>query len=294
MTATVLNTGVDARVSLNGLGWCFAKVLSESITETIRNEEIICAHVDPEVEGDAVGREINKYIIHLDPDTPMLESLLPKMGLTLTTGVYYSDISLSSMAMVIDYGATAHSFAEAWITRVIIRGGTSTVPVSMELHIVAGEESDAGADPSITDGDIDYIYGFPGSVLTAGGTVYTFDRFVFAMDRQLVFDYNSSNFITGVGRGKRNAIIATSTPYLAANKSVYWSNKTKIDGLAVSVLLTNGIDNITIAMPKSRPMVKSPSILRPDEITRVPLTFEGRRQVSGGTSSFTVTIAAVP
>lgn len=55
MVATVLETAVDARLSLAGSQWCFAKFMNQSTVETIRNDEIVCGHVDPEIEGDAAG-----------------------------------------------------------------------------------------------------------------------------------------------------------------------------------------------------------------------------------------------
>ena len=294
MVATTLNTPIDARVSLNGSQWCFAKVQNNSTVETIRNDEILCGHVDPEIEGDAVGRELNRFVISLDPTVPMLESLLPKMGMTLATGVYESDTSLSSMAAVLDFGATAHSYAEVWVDKWIFRGGTSTLPISMELHCVAVEETDAGAAPAMSAGAMDYIYGFPGSTFTVAATGYDIDRFVIACDRNLVFEFNASNIITGVGRGKRQTLLATSTPYLAAKKSVYWDNKEYLSGRDVDLILTNGIDTITFNMPLAKLNPKGPDILNLRESIRLPLTWEARRQVDPANDAFSFTIAAVP
>ena len=294
MTATVLNTPLNARVSLNGAQWCFARVNNNSTVETIRNDDVNCGHVDPEVEGDAVGRQLNRFIISLDPSVPMLTSLLPKMGLTLDTGTYKSDLSLSSMAVVIDYGATAHSYAEAWIDRWVIRGGTSTLPVSIDLHCVAGAEVDAGPAPSMTEGDMGYMFGFPGAAFSVAGSSYDIDRFVAACQRNLIFEFNSSNTITGVGLGNRQTLLATSTPYLAGKKAVYWGNKTFLEGRAVSLTLTNGINNIAFAMPKARLNPKAPDIMSQTESIRLPLTWEARRQVgSPGSDAFTFVISEV-
>jgi hypothetical protein len=293
MVATVLETAVDARVSIAGSQFCFAKVINQSTTETIRNDEINCAHVDPEVEGDAAGRELNRFIILLDVTVPMLEAILPYIGTTAATGVYTSDLTLSSMAVLIDYGATTHGYAETWITRMVMRGGTSTMPVSVELHCMATEELDVAA-PTFTPATMEYIYGFPGTTFTAASVAYDVDRFVFAVDRNLVFEWNGSRFITGVGRGKRQSLIATSTPYIAAKKSVYWSNKTHLAGRAISLLMTNGTKTITVAMDKARLNPRAPSIETQTESIRLPLTWEGRRQEgSPDTEAFKITIVTL-
>lgn len=293
MVATVLKTAVDARLSLAGSQWCFAKFMNQSTVETIRNDEIVCGHVDPEIEGDAAGRELNRFIILMDIDVPLLEALLPKMGMTLDTGVYEADTSLSSMAVLADLGATTHSYPETWITRAIFRGGVSTMPVSLELHCVATQESDE-ASPTFTPADMDYIYGFPGTTFTVAGTSYEPANFAFVIDRNLVFDWNASRYITGVGRGKRNTLLAVSTPYVAAKKSVYWNNKTLLTGNDVKLTLTNGYDTIQFRMQKAKLNPKAPSIEDTTTPIRLPLTWEARRQVDPASDAFTITIAAVP
>lgn len=293
MTATVLDTAVDARVSIAGSQFCFAKFMNQSTVETIRNDDILCGHVDPEVEGDAAGRELNRFVLLFDITVPFLEAILPYIGTTGSGGVYTSDLTLSSCAVLVDLGATTHEYAETWITRFILRGGTSTMPISAELHCVAAAEVDQ-ASPTFTPAAMDYIYGFPGSSFSVAATAYDVDRFVFAVDRNLVFDWNGSTTITGVGRGKRQTILATSTPYLAAKKSVYWGNKTYLQGRAILLGLTNGVDTVVINMPKAKLNPKAPSIETVSEPIRLPMTWEGRRQEgSPDTESFKITIASV-
>jgi hypothetical protein len=289
MPATTLNVPILARVSLNGSEFCFAKVQNQSTTETIRNDQIICGHPDPEIEGDAVGREINRFVILLDITVPILEALLPKLGTTLNVGTYESDASLGAMEVLIDYGATTHEYTETWVTRWAIRGGTSTMPISLELHCVATQEVDQ-ASPTFTPGDMDFIYGFPGSTFQVAGTSYDIDRFVFVSDRNLVFEFNSSNYITGVGLGKRNTMLATSTPYLAAKKAVYWGNKAYLLGRDVQLALTNGTNTITFQMEKAKLIPKAPDILSLQESIRLPQTWEARRQVSPAAFAFTIAI----
>jgi hypothetical protein len=276
MVATVLNTAVDVRVSIGGVKFCFAKFVPQGTVETIRNDEILCGHVDPEVEGDAVGRELNKFVLLFDITAPFLTAILPYIGTDLVDTTFTADLSLDSFAVKIDMGATVHGYAETWIDRMILRGGTSTMPVSCELHCVAVQELDTTWG-SPTE-DVDFIYGFPGSTLSIAGTSYDIDRFAIAVQRNLVFEWNGSNYITGVGRGKRQTLLAVSTPYLSSKKSVYWSNKTYIAGRSVALGMTNGIDDITFTMPKARLNPKPPAVDTLTESIRLDQTWEARRQ----------------
>lgn len=290
MVATVLSTALDARVSIDGVQYCFAKFIPQGTVETIRNDEILCGHVDPEVEGDAVGRELNKFALLFDITAPFLTAILPYVGTEGVDTSFNADLSLDSFPFKIDLGATTHGYAETWIDKMILRGGTSTMPISCELHCMAVEEEDTTFGTPTED--MDFIYGFPGSTLSVAGTAYDIDRFAIAIQRNLVFEWNGSNFITGVGRGKRQTLLAVSTPYLAAKKSVYWSNKTYLAGREVALAMTNGVDDITFTMPKARLNPKPPGVDSLTESIRLDQTWEARRQ--GGVSAvdaFTFEIA---
>lgn len=292
MTATILDTAVDVRLSLAGSQWCFAKIINQTTTERISNDEINCGHVDDEVEGGAVGRELVKFILFMDIHVPLLEALLPHMGSTLDTGVYEFDLSLSSFATLIDYGATTHKYSETWITRAIFRGGVSTLPVSLELHCIAVQEEDE-ASPTFTPGDMEFIYGFPGALHTVAGTSYDIANFALIIDRALVPDWNASNYITGIGRGKRKILLATSTPYLPGKKALYWGNKTYILGRDVRITLTNGTKTILFKLPLGRAINRAPSVENQTEPIRLPVTWEGLRQVDPANDALTVTITTL-
>jgi hypothetical protein len=293
MVATILSTAVDTRISIAGGAFCYGKFISQSTVETIRNDEILCGHVDPEVEGDAEGRELNKFVLLFDITAPFLQAILPYIGAVADDTAFVADLSLDSFALAVDMGAAVHTYAETWIDKMILRGGTSTMPISCELHCVAVQEAD-GSFGSPTE-DIDFIYGFPGSTLSVAGTSYDIDRFAIAIERNLVFEWNSSNLITGVGRGKRRTMCAFSTPYLAAKKTLYWSNKTYLLGRALVLGMTNGDMDIAFSMPKGRLNPKTPSIDSLTESIRLDQTWEARRK--NGTpdvEAFSFDITATP
>ena len=164
------------------------------------------------------------------------------------------------------------------------------MPVSLELHCVATEELDV-ASPTFTPGTMDYIYGFPATTFSVASTSYDLDRFVVASDRNLVFEWNSSRTITGVGLGKRETLMAVSSPYLAAAKAVYWGNKAYLAGRDVRLTLTNGTNTVLVRFPLGKLNPKAPDIQTLTESIRLPLTWEARRQVSPAADSFTFTIA---
>lgn len=292
MTITTLNTAVDTMLSIAGSEFCHAKFINQSTVETIRNDEILCAHVDPEVEGDAIGREINRFILMFDLTVPLLEAILPHVGTTGAAGVYTGDTTLSTCEVMCNFGATTHRWSETIINRMIIRGGVSTVPISVELHCAGVQEEDV-ASPTFTPGTIEFIYGFPGTALTIAGTSYDAPHFAFVVDRNLVFDWNSSRFITGYGRGKRQTLLATSTPYLSGKKAVYWDNKTNLTGRDVTLLTSNGTKTVTFRLQLARLIPKGPSIDDLQIPIRLPMTWDARRQVAGSVPAFTVSIVTL-
>jgi hypothetical protein len=88
---------------------------------------------------------------------------------------------------------------------------------------------------------------------------------------------------------------AFSTPYLAAKKTLYWSNKTYLLGRALVLGMTNGDMDIAFSMPKGRLNPKTPSIDSLTESIRLDQTWEARRK--NGTpdvEAFSFDITATP
>lgn len=293
--ATTTPSPVDARISIDGFSWCFGKFLDESTTEIISDDEVICGHVDPEVEGSIPGRELNKFSILLNPTMPFLLQVLPHIGVSGAGSVadpFVSDLSIEPLTIVVDKVGAIHKWTVAWINRIILRGQVGTSPVSIELQCIGKQETEDTFPAG--EGDMDYIFGFPGTTLSIGGTSYDLDRYAFIVDRNLVPEWESSNYVTDVGRAPRRSMIATTVPYKVGNDAVYWNNKRSNTPVEIILTITNGFRNIVITLPKSRLVPKSPPIDNVMESVRLPLTWLGQRQISGSHPAFKISVANVP
>lgn len=307
-------TPVDARVAINGKKWCYGKFLDQSTTEIISDDETNCGHVDPEVEGELSGRELNRFSILLNPTMPMLFDLIPFWGTDgqqgsgsgavsglagsgagTYSGIHYASLDLKSVSVTVDKIGAIHHWERAWINRVILRGQGGTQPVQLEMQFIAIAETEAGSWTA-AEGDMDWIFPFPGNTLTYGGQAYDIDRFAFVIDRNLVPEFEGSVYMTDIGRGHRETMLATSHPYRPTGgyKDLYWNNKRSDTPVSVALRLTNGYRNIDITIPKAKALVKSPSMGESImETIRLPMTWRARRELSSGNDAFNIRLAHV-
>lgn len=304
---------VDARVSINGKKWCFAKFLDQSTTEIISDDEVNCGHVDPEVEGELSGRELNRFSILLNPSMPMLYDLMGFWGMDgqegsgsggvsglagsgagASSGKMWASLDMKSVDVTVDKVGAVHQWARTWINRIILRGQGGTQPVSLEMQCIAMTEIEG--EWTATEGEMDWIFPFVNSTFTLDSQPYDIDRFAFIIDRNLVPEWEGSVYMTDIGRGHRETMLATSVPYRATGgyKDLYWDNKRNNDPVDVSLNLTNGFRNLTINIPKSKAIVKSPDLgTTIGETIRLPLTWRARRSIDAGKDAFNIQLANV-
>ena len=291
--ATTVPSPVDARISLDGKTWCFGKFLDESTTEIISDDEVICGHVDPEVEGGIPGRELNKFSILLNPSMPFLLDIIPYLGVSGTGTVidpFTASLDVTPLTIAVDKVGALHQWTVSWINRAILRCQVGTSPMSLELQCIGKQESEPGSWPG-SDGDMDYIFGFPGSVFEIDTVAYDIDRFAFIIDRNLVQEWEGANYVTDLGRGPRKTMLATSIPYKTGNKAQYWNNKRSTTPRAIELLVTNGFRNLAITLPNARHVPKGISIDNVMEPIRLPMTWLGEREISSTSAAFTISVA---
>jgi hypothetical protein len=297
MTAgTVSAPVVDAQVSIGGSEWCFAKFQNQSMTEIVRNDDIICGHVDPEVLEGVIGREINMFAIWLDPSLPMFRSILTALGMTESpTDTFTSDLTDTTLEVMVDLGGAVHFYEVSWLIRAIIRGQVSNIPISMELQFIAQEEVEvSGSYATFYPGDMDYIFGFAGTVHSIDGTEYAIDRFAISVNRNLVPEWNNSNYVTGVGQGPRQTLIATTVPYIPANKELYWAKKRTLDKSDITLMLSNGLRTCTFNAPNAELNPKAPSVDTAQQTIRLPMTWAANRSISPAAPAFTFVLNDSP
>lgn len=298
MTAgTVSSPVVDAQVSIGGSEWCFAKFQNQSQTEIVRNDDILCGHVDPEVTEAVTGREINMFTIWLDPTLPMLRTILPSLGTTESpTDTFTSDLTDETLEVKVDLGGAIHLYSVSWLIRAVIRGQVSNIPISIELQFIAQEEEEASGsyDTEFYPGDADFIFGFAGTVHSVDDVEYAIDRFAISINRNLVPEWNNSNYVTGVGLGPRQTLIATTVPYVVANKGLYWDNKRTLTKRGIILQLTNGMRNCTFTAPNAELLPRAPSVENAQQTIRLPMTWSANRKIATSSPAFTFVLDDSP
>jgi hypothetical protein len=279
---TVSSPVVDAQISIGGSEWCFAKFQNQSQTEMVRNDEIICGHVDPEEKEAVTGREINMFTIWVDPTLPLFRAILEALGTTESPpDTFTSSLADTTLEVKVDLGGAVHFYKVSWLIRAVIRGQVSNIPVSMELQFIAQEETEvSGSYATFTPGTADYIFGFAGTVHTIEGVAYAIDRFAISINRNLVPEWNNANYVTGVGLGPRQTLIATTVPYIPANKGLYWDHKRTLTKSAIVLRMSNGMRTCTFTAPKAELMPRAPSVENVQQTIRLPMTWAANRRIT--------------
>jgi hypothetical protein len=262
---------------IDGNKFCFAKFLNNSSVERVQNPDALCGNRDPLINRTATGRRKFQFTTYHDITVPILQELLPLAGMTLATGAYTANqAALTGIPIDIDAVGAVHSYSNAKMTRMILRGQTGTLPISIECQWIAENETEGS--PSWVDGTVDNIFAFPGATYAIDGVSVGFDRFAFVIDNKLIPSWNSSVTVTDVGNGPRQTLLATSIPYIATTKDLYWDNRdSTAAGVDHVLAITNGTDSLTINIPNAIFVPEAPSIEGALEEIRLPMTWEAHR-----------------
>ncbi len=272
-----MSVPVNARMMVNGKKFCFARFLNQSQFERVQNPDAICGNRDPLFQRTAPGRRRIQFTTFHDITKPILQELLEYAGMTNSSGTYTANQAAPiDMDITVDYVGAIHQFTNSRMNRMIIRGQTGTMPVSIECQWIAEDEIEA--TPTWVDGTIDNIIAFPGATYTIDGNEVAFDRFAFVIDNRLIPQWNSSFTVTDLGNGPRQTFLATSVPYVAGTKDLYWDNRDTITaGVDHSLAVTKGSDTLTINLPNAVFVPEGISIEGALEEIRLPMTWEAHR-----------------
>lgn len=283
-----MSVPVNARVMINGKKFCFAKFLNQSSVERVQNPDAICGNRDPLINRTASGRRKFAFSLFHDITYPILAEILPLAGLTNSSGTYTANQSaLTAVAVDVDAVGAIHSFSNARINRLILRGQTGTLPVSLETQWIAEDETEGS--PTWTDGTVDNIFPFAGATYAINSTDVDFDRFAFVIDNKLIPSWNANGALTDIGNGPRQTLLATSIPYIAGTKDFYWDwRDSTVAGNDHALVLTNGSDTVTINIPNGVLIPEGPSIEGSLEEIRLPMTWEAHR--TSATAAFNIVL----
>jgi len=240
------------------------------------------------LEG-VIGREINMFAIWLDPTLPVFRAILEALGTTEDPAdTFTSDLTDTTLEVKVDLGGAIHYYPVSWLIRAMIRGQVSNIPISMELQFIAQEEIEAsGSYAEFYHGDMDYLFGFAGTVHDIDSEEYAIDRFAISVNRNLVPEWNNSNYVTGVGLGPRQTLLATTVPYIPANKELYWAKKRTLDRSSITLRMSNGMRTCTFNAPNAELLPKAPSVDTLQQTIRLPMTWSANRKSSTSSPAFT-------
>ena len=287
MSSALISVAIDARMMLNGKKFCFAQFRDQSEFERVQNPDEICGNRDPLLQRTAAGRRKIRYTTYHDVTIPILQELLPLAGMTNSTGTYTANQTVSTCTNIIDKIGAVHKYTNSRIDKMIIRGQAGTMPVSAQCEWIADDEiEDSGT--TWVDGTVDNLFGFTGSTYEIATVDIDINAFVFVIDNRLVEGWNNSPTVTDVAAGPRQTLLATSIPYVAGTKDVYWDNRDSVDGVQQELIFTNGDDSCTINIPKAIFVPKSPSIQGARDEIRLECTWEAKRQAA--TPAFNVVL----
>lgn len=275
-----ISVPINARMMIDSLKFCFAKFLDQSTFERIQNPDAICGNRDPLLQRTIPGRRKIVFTTFHDVTVPILEVLLPAAGMTNVAGTYTANQIQSTIPIIIDKAGAVHEYPVCRMNRMILRGQTGTLPVSAECQWIADDELEDAAT-SWVDGDVDFLFGFPGTTFKIATVAADIDRFAFVIDNKLVQSWNASYTVTDVGIGPRQTLLATTIPYTpGTNSDMYWDNRDITTGKAIELKIISGVDSLTINIPKGILNPQSPSIEGALEEIRLPMTWEAHRQAA--------------
>jgi len=292
MTASTstASAAVDARISLDGDKYCFGKFLDRSTTERVQNHRnAICGTAHPPNHRVIVGREIVEFSLLLDITADIIDTLLPHMTVTNTSGtIWTSNETLTSFDIVVDKVGQIHTYTDCRIARWTFRAQRGSMPVSLQLDCVAVSETETPA-ATFTAGPIGPIYGFTSCDFEIdpdglGYDEYQIDRVAIISDLNIFRQWNNQAQLTDALLTNQETLIATSTPYTAGTKDIYWNNKDAVPDSAIRVTFKtqSDADILIFNLPAAKFIPKSPDI--PNKMAEIRLNHTWQAHIDTSTT----------
>lgn len=292
MTLEAITVGREARLKLGSNTFCFARIVNQTTREIVKNPDTICGDIDFPVNRVRKGRKIIRASLFIDPTPVIHETLVPWLGLTdLTGGVYELGKSdaLTEKDVVVDFGATTHSWTNCIVLGYAWRGSKGGRPLQWQIDIEGEDESEPGSAFSDSPLAIEKTYSFTDIATrqfdNAAGTLTSrpVDRVLIQVDNNVVSEWNSSVTRTGAKIGNRQAIIATSVPYINAHKDLWWTYRDSEGSIEAKLKFTNSDGSIEFFAQHAVPIPKGPDMISKADQIRMPVTLDLCRGDSTGT-----------
>ena len=299
---TNIAVGRQARLNINAKTLCFAQAVPKSTREIVTNQDnVMCGDIDVDINRAQKGRIIAAWSLTFDITWPIAEVVFPLLGLTggasgpWTLG---ATDNLSMFPVDIDLVGKVHDINQAFVTGWSIRGTKGSKPIQMQMDIIGETESALGgafAEDKVAFGA---EFAFTHSTMkveddATNNRTRSFDRFVLAVNNNVVSEFNNSITLTDAVIGGRAVQFATSIPYVPAEDDLYFDHRDANDGRQVEIVLDNGVRKLTFLLPACMGVAKPPSALGRSQQIRTPVTMLAFRDNDGSrVPPLTITPAA--
>jgi len=299
LNSTII-VGHQARMNINAKTMCIHSAVPMSTREIVSNvDNSICADIDHPIIRAQKGRQMVGWTVKLDLTWPMIEVIFPLLGNSggAAPWVLGATDVLVAFPCNIDLGDKVHTLTNCFVAKWSISGSKGGRPIQMELSLMGETELIGSFTPDQITLDKEYAFhhgtltmeddstGPPGADLAR-----PYDRFMLSVDNKPVVEYNNSVTYTDVAIGGRQAVFATSVPYVTAHDDLYIYYRDYDDGLNAVLVLSNGSKIITFAMPECMAVSRPASVLGKAQQIRTPVTMLMHYGDNIGTRINTMTI----
>ena len=260
----------------------------KSTREIVSNtENVICGDLDNPVWRAQKGRQIVGWNLKLDPTYPILNHILPLMGITdlgADTFELGATDEVVNFRVNLDFGDYVHDIADAYTSRYAFRGSKGSRPISMEWDLIGSQEISGSFTGTPLPAGSPFAFTHTSYDLANANnesTTRATDRFLIQVNNNLVVEHNNSILITDATIGHRESIFATSVPTNSDNEDLYFDYRDDEDGKNCVVIWDNGEKTVRFDMPKGIAVAKPPSIEGSADIIRTPVTMLLHRGLDG-------------
>jgi hypothetical protein len=261
----------------------------------------MCGDIDTDINRAQKGRIIVAWSLSFDITWPIAEVVFPLLGLTggasgpWTLG---ATDALSTFPVDIDLVGEVHDINNAFVSGWTIRGTKGSKPIQMQMDIIG--ETESALSGSFAEDKVAFgaEFAFTHSTMkveddATNNRTRSFDRFVLAVNNNVVSEFNNSITLTDAVIGGRSVQFATSIPYVPAEDDLYFDHRDASDGRQVEVVLDNGVRKLTFLLPACMAVTKPASALGKSQQIRTPVTMLAFRDDDGSrVPPLTITPAA--
>jgi len=295
---TGISVGRKAQLNINNQTICFGMVKLQSFREIVENTaNHMCGDPDPGIENVTKGRHMIMAQIAVDITQPILDVILPLLGITNSGGDSYElgqFDDVTSFSLDLNMVGAYHSITGCYTASWGIMGQKGGRPVRMVWNIVGSAETEAG---TFTEAFVGFAkpFAFTHTTCTISGagvdTARPIDRFQVQVDNGLVTEHNNSVNLTDATPGDRRAVFITSVPYAGVHDDLHWTMIDDDGGKQSVLTLNNSVKTVTITMPKGLSDAAVGPIEGKGKQIRTPVSFNLFKYDAAGTRTTGMTIA---